>query len=157
GGAPNYLKLRGRIDQPGDPLREKLSGQLREALLDLFPRARTEHAELFLALYELNDPELESALLDGSGYVHLILSNTGPEDTENAPARQALHEAGIDIHDRIVGNGHIGHNKFAVIADKRGNPLEVWTGSTNWTDTGLCAQSNNGLSIRSPEVARAYL
>lgn len=156
-GAPNYMQLKGRIDQPNDPLRNELSGQLREAMLELFPRARAAHGQLYLALYELTDPELESALLAGKGYVHLILSNTGVDDGENAPARQALHHAGVDITDRMVGSGHIGHNKFAVIVDGQNKPIEVWTGSTNWTDTGLCAQSNNGLLIKSPDVAKLYM
>ncbi len=109
-----------------------------------------------MALYELTDPELEQRLLQGKDYVHLILSNTGADDAENQPARQALHEAGIDITDRTVPNGHIGHNKFVIYADRSGTPKAVWSGSTNWTDTGLCAQSNNGILIESPELAAIY-
>jgi phosphatidylserine/phosphatidylglycerophosphate/cardiolipin synthase-like enzyme len=157
GGAPNYLRLKDRIDQPGDPLRNRLSGQLREAMLALFSRAREEGGQLYCALYELTDPELEQQLLAGKSFVHLILSNTGPEDEENKPARQALHEAGIDITDRFVGANHIGHNKFVVYVDGGGAPAAVWTGSTNWTDTGLCAQSNNGLWLESRELATVYL
>lgn len=156
-GAPSYVKLKDRIDQPGDPLRTRLSGQLREAMLGLFERVRTQGGELYCALYELTDPELEQGLLAGKPFVHLILSNTGTDDTENTPARQALHEAGIDVIDRMVGSGHIGHNKFVVYVDKNHDPKAVWSGSTNWTDTGLCAQSNNGLLIESPDLARVYL
>jgi len=156
-GAPNYLKLKDRIDQPGDPLRNSLSGQLREAMLGLFARAKADGGELYCALYELTDPELEQELLTGKKLVHLILSNTGTDDAENEPARQALHEAGVDVTDRMVGSGHIGHNKFVVYVDKSGQPQGVWTGSTNWTDTALCAQSNNGLWIESPALAKLYL
>ncbi len=155
-GQPDFKRLKGRIDQPGDPLRNALSGQLREAMLGLFDRIEKEGGKLYLALYELTDPELEQRLLAAKDRVHLILSNTGVSDDENHPARQALHEAGVDITDRMVANGHIGHNKFAVITDKAGKPQAVWTGSTNWTDTGLCAQSNNGLLVESPELAKAY-
>lgn len=156
-GAPDYLKLKDRIDQPGDPLRNRLSGQLREAMLALFERVRTQGGELYCALYELTDTELEQQLLGGKSFVHLILSNTGVDDGENTPARQALHEAGVDVQDRMVGSGHIGHNKFVVYVDAQGDPRAVWSGSTNWTATGLCAQSNNGLLIESPELARTYL
>ncbi|HEX9046477.1 MAG TPA: phospholipase D-like domain-containing protein [Verrucomicrobiae bacterium] len=155
-GAPNYTKLMGRIDQPGDPLRNSLSGQLREAMLGLFERAKAEGGEMFCALYELTDPELEQQLLAAKDFVHIILSNTGADDAENAPARQALHQAGIDITDRMVQTGHIGHNKFVVYVDKQGQPAGVWTGSTNWTDTGLCAQCNNGIWIESPKLAAVY-
>jgi phosphatidylserine/phosphatidylglycerophosphate/cardiolipin synthase-like enzyme len=157
GGAPNYVKLKNRIDQPGDPLRDRLSGQLREAMLGLFERARKQGGELYCALYELTDPELEQQLLDGKEFVHLILSNTGADDAENQPARQALHDAGVDITDRTVGNGHIGHNKFVVYVGSDGKPSGVWSGSTNWTDTGLCAQSNNGIFIESAGLAAIYL
>jgi len=33
----------------------------------------------------------------------------------------------------------------------------VWTGSTNWTSTGLCAQTNNTIILDSKTVAAAYL
>lgn len=156
-GIPNYLRLKNRIDQPGDPLRNRLSGELREAMLELFARAKREHGHLYLALYELTDPELEQALIDGKSFVHVVLSNTGADDGENQPARQALHEAGVDVTDRFVGSEHIGHNKFAVYVDRHGKAAAVWTGSTNWTDTGLCAQSNNGLWIESADLAALYL
>ena len=157
GGAPNFIKLKDRIDQPGDPLRNSLSGQLREAMLGLFQRAKSEGGSLHCALYELNDPELEQQLLAGKGFVHIILSNTGPDDAVNTAARQALHDAGVDITDRMVGSGHIGHNKFVVYLDKSGKPQGVWSGSTNWTDTALCAQSNNGIWIASTDLAKLYL
>ena len=157
-GTPDFSSLLGRIDSPGDPLRNQLSGQLREAMLGLFTRAKSQGLELYCALYELTDPELLQQLLAGRGLVHIILSNTGPDDAENAPARKALHGAGVDVTDRMVAAGHIGHNKFAVLAEKGGAAGKaVWTGSTNWTDTGLCAQNNNGILVESPQLASAYL
>ena len=33
----------------------------------------------------------------------------------------------------------------------------MWRGSTNWTETGMCTQANNGLMIDSRTIARAYL
>src|SRR5262249_5065360 len=56
-----------------------------------------------------------------------------------------------------VAPGALGHNKFLVRVDQGGNPLIAWTGSTNWTPTGLCSQLNNGLLINSPEIAGIYL
>src|SRR5262249_35164457 len=107
-GVPNYARLKDRVDQPGDPLRNRLSGELRTAMLGLFDRAKADGGEMFAALYELTDPELEQRLL-GSQSVHLVLSNTGADDEENQPARQALHSAGLDITDRFVASNHIGH------------------------------------------------
>jgi len=35
-------------------------------------------------------------------------------------------------------------------------PKAVQTGSTNWSDTGICAQSNNTIIIDSEEIASFY-
>jgi hypothetical protein len=49
----------------------------------------------------------------------------------------------------------IGHNKFAVYV-KDGTPTAVMTGSTNWTETGLCAQSNNCIIVEDEDIATDY-
>lgn len=155
-GGPNYEVLEQHIAHPGDPLRNRLAGQLIEALKSFVARAKQEGGEVYCALYELNDPELLQALLDTKD-VHLVLSNTGPDDGTNKESRQTLHDAGIDITDRMLKEGHIGHNKFVVYVDKHKKPQAVLTGSTNWTFTGLCGQANNCLIIESPELAADYL
>ncbi len=43
-----------------------------------------------------------------------------------------------------------------MISDANG-PTSVWTGSTNWTITGLCTQSNNALLVENGELANWYL
>ncbi len=156
-GAPNFKVLTDRIDQPGDPLRVALSGQILEALELLLTRATSNGGECYAALYELSDPELEQTLLQQKN-LHIILSNTGTDDKENQPARQALHErSDIEVIDRFVPSGHIGHNKFAVYVDEAGTPQAVLLGSTNWTDTAICAQSNNALIVENTVLASAYL
>jgi phosphatidylserine/phosphatidylglycerophosphate/cardiolipin synthase-like enzyme len=155
-GAPDYRKLIDRIDQPGDPLRNRLAGQLTGALTTLLKRAQQESGQCYAALYELNDPELMQALL-GMPSVHLILSNTGKTDDVNHGNRQALRESGTDITDRMLKGDHLGHNKFMVYVDRAGRPQSVLTGSTNWTYTGLCGQNNNALLIEDPTIAGFYL
>lgn len=49
----------------------------------------------------------------------------------------------------------ISHNKFCILL-KDGKPIQVWTGSTNFTDGGIFGQSNVGHQIRDEEVAAAY-
>lgn len=154
-GSPDFKVLTNRIDQPGDPLRQSLAGDAITGLKLLLERAKTQGGQCYGALYELTDTELEQELI-GSPYVHLVLSDAGTNDQENAPARQALHESHVDITDRMVPTGHIGHNKSMVYVDANGKPQAVLTGSTNWTPTGLCAQSNNALIIESPTVASFY-
>jgi phosphatidylserine/phosphatidylglycerophosphate/cardiolipin synthase-like enzyme len=80
-------------------------------------------------------------------------------DTTNADARARLSKLmGNRLQNRMFNNSaHIGHNKFAVLLDRSGRPIAVWSGSANWTSTGLCAQSNNTLIIESADVAKAYL
>jgi phosphatidylserine/phosphatidylglycerophosphate/cardiolipin synthase-like enzyme len=54
----------------------------------------------------------------------------------------------------MFNNNHIGHNKFAVWLNP--TPKAVMTGSTNWTPTGLCGQSNNALVLQSADLAKGY-
>nr|WP_315203243.1 phospholipase D-like domain-containing protein [uncultured Flavobacterium sp.] len=156
-GTPNYSILLERIKQPGDTLRNSLTDELKDALLNLFNRALKEGGECYCALYELNDPELISKILELKNKVHIILSNTGESDSTNQVSRATLHAAKLDIVDRMVGANHIGHNKFVIYVDKNGNPKSILSGSTNWTTTGLCAQSNNAIIIESDEVATHYM
>jgi phosphatidylserine/phosphatidylglycerophosphate/cardiolipin synthase-like enzyme len=155
-GAPNPTVLKGHITQPGDPLRMKLAGQVLEGMTMLLDRAKAEGGSCYLALYELADTELVQRLVDAKAYIHLILSNTGSDDAENHPARIQLHTAGVDIIDRMVANGHIGHNKFCLYVDATGKPRAVLSGSTNWTTTGICTQSNNAVVIESDALAQGY-
>jgi phosphatidylserine/phosphatidylglycerophosphate/cardiolipin synthase-like enzyme len=155
-GAPNYRVLKDRIDQPDDPLRKALAGQLTEGVESLLQRAESNGGSCYAALYELNDPELLERLLGMKDRLHLILSNAGPDDATNESARQSLHDNGTDITDRMLGSSHIGHNKFVVYVDAVGAPQAVLLGSTNWTDTGLCAQSNNAVVVESADLAKAY-
>jgi phosphatidylserine/phosphatidylglycerophosphate/cardiolipin synthase-like enzyme len=155
-GKPALKVLLNRIDQPGDPLRQALAGQILEGLENLLDRALQEGGSCYAALYELTDPELLQKLLNLPS-LRLILSNTAPNDRENKPARQALHEKGIDIIDRFVPSGHIGHNKFVVYVGPDSRPGAVLLGSTNWTDTAICAQSNNALLVENPKLAQTYL
>jgi phosphatidylserine/phosphatidylglycerophosphate/cardiolipin synthase-like enzyme len=49
----------------------------------------------------------------------------------------------------------ISHNKFMVLL-KDGKPIQVWTGSTNFTPGGIFGQSNVGHVVRDLEVAQKY-
>lgn len=144
------------------PIRRKLAGDARLFLRSLLDRSQEENATVCLALYELTDPELLPLLLENKDRIRMILSNTSADktkkiwDQENEPARNELHTAGVQIQDRMFNNDHIGHNKFAVLLDSQGQPTSTLTGSTNWTQNGLCAQSNNAVLIESAEVAGAF-
>jgi hypothetical protein len=158
---PDSGTLLKRIADATDPLRKSLAGDLVTVLPSLLVEAKTHGGDCYGALYELADKQLEASLV-GNKQLHLILSNTydsttHDDDKENAPARQALHHSGVDLTDRMLPDGsHIGHNKFILYVDAYGKPAAVLTGSTNWTSTGLCAQTNNSIVLRSSTLANAY-
>jgi phosphatidylserine/phosphatidylglycerophosphate/cardiolipin synthase-like enzyme len=165
GGLPNTAVLKKKIADPQDPLRARLVGGLEAGVLQLLDRADREGGECYCALYELSDKDLINHLTSlGKKNLHVVLSNAG-EDTEegsgdgdstNADARSELHSLGLDVDDRMLKKGYIGHNKFVVYVDENKVPRAVLSGSTNWTSTGLCAQSNNAITIESPALAAEY-
>ena len=111
-------------------------------------------------MYELKDKELVTLLTKNRDRVEVILSTAGSGkkgkvwDTTNSKSRQTLSDAGVTVHHRLFNSSaRIGHNKFAVLRDKNEKPIAVLTGSTNWTFTGLCGQSNNASMLSQADVA----
>jgi len=144
------------IATPGDRTRDFLSGALRPALLQLLSDVATGGGTVYAALFELDDPELIPALTALGDRAHVVLANgtvKTPDGDENADARRALQRAGVTVHDRMVKSGHLDHHKYLVVCDAAGSTRSLWTGSTNWTKTGLCTQANNGILIRDATVA----
>lgn len=170
GKTPSKGKLTKLINTPGNPVRDFLGGDIIPALASMFERADAEDGTLHLALYELSDPQLIDLLAANQKRLNLILTtagNTPPPkgsgqkpkwDTTNAAARKRLSALmGKRLQNRMFNNSaHIGHNKFAVLLNSDDKPIVVWTGSTNWTPTGFCGQSNNTIVIESDDVAQAY-
>jgi phosphatidylserine/phosphatidylglycerophosphate/cardiolipin synthase-like enzyme len=158
------------IGDAEDVIRGFLSGQLRTAVLDLLAGVGADE-HVHAALFELTDPELIEALAALGPRAHVVLSNgsiekrdgetsaQARERDENGDARGLLRAKGADVaeKDRFISPGALGHNKFVVVADAAGRAVRAWTGSTNWSTTGLCTQLNNGLLIHDEAVAAAYL
>jgi phosphatidylserine/phosphatidylglycerophosphate/cardiolipin synthase-like enzyme len=82
---------------------------------------------------------------------------TGKPDDNAAVRAQLKGSNAVQVFDRMVHSQHLAHNKFVVFCDAVGAPQRVWTGSTNWTMTGLCTQANNGLLIEDAGIASGYL
>lgn len=169
--------LKKHIPIKNDKIRLFLTADVLSFLLHLIDRTeQSATGELYLALYELHDPELIDRLeaLVKKGKARVILSTASSADVnpkgapppkqpivwdvENYPARLRLHAANSsNVHDRLFNNDdHIGHNKFAVFVEN-GKPQTVLTGSTNWTETGLCTQSNNVILLDDEAIAQQYL
>ncbi len=157
------------INDPKSTIRTFLSGTLRTKLLGLLKAAGGSGLKIYAALYELNDPELLRALKAIGANCNLLLGSgayksaskkkhTPAVPDENKLARRDLKQhSKVHVYDRLVKSPHFAHNKFVVFCDKSGKPKRVWTGSTNWTVTGLCTQTNNGILIDDPKLAAAYL
>ena len=172
--------LRTQIADPNSPIRAYLDGDVFAFVTRLLNRAQTDGGTVHLALYELTDAPLvellEQAVSAGTAQVILTTAGsvnpnpkgTAPDqrqptawDTENDAARARLHAADTfdppHVVDRMFNTtARIGHNKFAVYRGPDGSPVAVMTGSTNWTPTGLCTQSNNTLLIEDAALAADY-
>ena len=150
--------IREEIGNAASRLRQDLAGPVLPALRSLLTDARTRGLDLYAALYELNDSELIGLLAVFGQSCHLVLGNgsySPAEPDENAAVAAGL-QGQVDLSRRILTGGPFAHNKFLVLCQGT-TPEAVWTGSTNWTSTGLCTQSNNALLIRDQAVAQSFL
>ena len=156
---PSVDALKPHILDPNDPIRIRLTGQLQEGVTSLLARADKDGGIIHGALYELNDPNgLEKQLQANPHSRSIILGNEQSPDADDADAdnRQRLKDAGANVIDRILGKSDIPHNKFLVLTENNA-PTAALSGSTNWTSTGLCTQTNNALVIELKDVAQRYL
>jgi len=150
-------KFKAQLKKSVDPaFRKFLEGDLGAKLGDILGSAKKDGTTLHAALYELDDEKIENAMIALGSKLNLILANGSDKSGDgNQSARQHLNDAGIPTIDRLLKSKGLGHNKFVVLSDAKG-PKAVWTGSTNWSTTGLCTQINNGLLIADKRVAKIY-
>ena len=150
-------KFKAQLKKNGDrKFRAFLEGNLGAKMDEILKNSKSGNARLHAALYELGDGKLEDALIAIGSRLQLILANGSDKSGDgNAAARQHLNDQGIPTIDRLLKSKGLGHNKFVVIS-KGAAPKAVWTGSTNWSTTGLCTQINNGLLIEDAGVAKLY-
>ncbi len=71
-----------------------------------------------------------------------------------------MQAAGLPINDQKItyrrSKTKIPHNKFIVRLKNGTDPVEVWTGSTNFTPSGFLGQTNVGHRVADAETARLY-
>ena len=151
-------KLTKVIATPGDKIRNFLGGPVRDKLVSLLTDTNAAKGHIYAALFELDAPELIPLLQAFRKRAHIVLGNGSVKrkgEDENADARSELDMC--DVKDRMTAPRALAHNKFLVLCDSDKSPQAVWTGSTNWTKTGLCTQANNALLVRNPAIAQFYL
>lgn len=143
------------LDHPAR--RNILAGQLRDGLRSLLAAAKKHDRRVEAALFELTDEELIEDLASLGEKARVVLADGSTDDgsDENERARAALGEAGVTVCNRMTHKKYLAHNKMVVVYDN-GTPRWAWTGSLNWTASGLCAQANNGVLIDSTPVAKHF-
>ncbi len=149
------------IDDPNEPTVAWLSRGLLEACLAYINETKPDDA-LRVAAYEFTYPPILNALkalIDKGIDVQIVYHDTS--DASSAPNETAMREAGLPIDDQKItyrrSNTKIPHNKFIVRLKGGTDPVEVWTGSTNFTPSGFLGQTNVGHRVADVETAKQYL
>jgi hypothetical protein len=103
-----------------------------------------------IALYGLDRQSVVDALISANGR-GVTVRVVGDDDAalEYSAAYQQLVNAGIPPV--LDDSGYIQHNKFLVVDSQ-----VVWTGSTNFTDTGFTLNANNSVVITDTVMAGIY-
>ena len=149
------------IDDPGDKEVQWLSRGLLEACLNYINT--TGHGDaLRVAAYEFTYPPILNALkalIDKGIDVKIVYHDT--TDAKGQPNESAMEVAGLPVDDQTItfkrSLTKIPHNKFIVRLKGGADPVEVWTGSTNFTPSGFLGQTNVGHRVRDQATAKAYL
>jgi phosphatidylserine/phosphatidylglycerophosphate/cardiolipin synthase-like enzyme len=136
-----------------------LSRGLLEALLQCLDRAEDDTYAIHGAIYEFQWPQVLEALRGISrngAYVRIVfdaIDGAKKPRKKNLESIRAARITGLTIQRT---NGVLMHNKFFVLS-KNGQPVAVWTGSTNLTENGIFGHSNCGHVVEDAAVAQAYL
>src|SRR5712691_8108007 len=152
-----------------------LSRGLEEAMLAFISQANSRRYALRAAVYEFDWTPVSEALKKAFGAcddVRIIFDARVPGGKKGAENKKRVDAARKQLRDhglltsktgkgeavaipRAQNPSYIAHNKFIVLLDN-GNPVSVWTGSTNFTESGIFGQSNVGHAVRDANVAAAY-
>ena len=150
------------IGGKNNKLRDFLGGFLDNKLFALLDDViANTNLTIYSALYELHQADLLEKLQTISSRAHVILANGAAKkkgEDKNIDSREEIRRSGVNVYNRIVdvSKKHFAHNKFVVFCDN-GQPIKVWSGSTNWTPGGMFSQVNNGILIEDAALAQLYL
>jgi phosphatidylserine/phosphatidylglycerophosphate/cardiolipin synthase-like enzyme len=148
------------IDDPNDKEVQWLSRGLLEACLKYINDTQPDEA-LRVAAYEFTYPPILNALKaqhDKGIDVQIVYHDTSKD--KGAPNETAMKAAGLPINDQKFtyrrSKTKIPHNKF-IVRLKGNTPVELWTGSVNFTNSGFLGQTNVGHRIADAATAQQYL
>jgi hypothetical protein len=98
------------------------------------------------SIYEFRQRDVlnafKEASLSGADVKIVFDGRPDSDDAPNKHNREAIKEAGLEAITipRTQSQSYISHNKFIVLL-KKGEPVQVWTGSTNLTHGGIYGHS----------------
>lgn len=146
--------------------RKWLGKNLVDAMLEFVDQATDKGMYLYVAAYELTFvPFLESLKSAIARGVHVKViydckSSKGVLITSSAEAEQALQATQFpkaNLIPRTKPASAISHNKFIVFCGIDHRPVALFTGSTNFTESGVYGQLNAAHWIKDPGLASKYL
>jgi len=147
------------ISTKGNKIRDFLKGQLGARLLALLADARTSKHDVYLALtsstirtdHRADRSQGEGALSCSATHRKVRRHGKGHQrECRRAEEGRRRHRSPQDRAEPLRTQ------QVRDILRWHAKAEGVWTGSTNWTRTGLCTQNNNGLEITDDKIAAAY-
>lgn len=152
-GKPDPVALLEAINDPESEIAKFLGASLPAFVMQPYEEALRIAGHVCGLYYELSAPFMVDFLSEHKSIWSAVLSVAGKNDETNAFARERLHSEGADLTDRNLPSSSLGHNKSAVLKDRRGKSILWAVQSVNLTLTGFFTQANHALQIRSPEFA----
>jgi phosphatidylserine/phosphatidylglycerophosphate/cardiolipin synthase-like enzyme len=137
-----------------------LSRGLEEAILSFIGRAHGKRYSIRAAAYEFSHEAVLNAFKAASqtgADVKIVYDARTNASGPKAASEAAICKAGIKdlMIPRTSDPAYISHNKYIILLED-GWPIEVLTGSTNFTDGGIYGQSNVVHIVRNPVIASQY-
>jgi phosphatidylserine/phosphatidylglycerophosphate/cardiolipin synthase-like enzyme len=149
-----------RPSEVGQAAYDWLSRGLIESILSFIKKAEGRGFGLRVAIYEFQWPTILAAIgtaaSRGADVKVLFDAIENAQEDPVHPNEEAIAAAGIDGLCTGITEGKIMHNKFIVLL-KDGQPIEVLTGSTNYTENGLFGHLNCVHIVNDATVASKYL
>lgn len=134
-----------------------LGFEARRLIVDTLDRAAADPALSVDALiYECKEPDILRRLLALGPRLRAIVDDHGHQklaDSAESISAARLAAAGAQV--KRLHFGRQQHNK-ALVVRRRGVPVQVLTGSTNFSLRGLYIQANNVLLFRDRDIAAQY-
>lgn len=135
-----------------------LSRGVEEAILSFIEKAKDNSFSLRAAVYEFNyEPVIEAFKRASGRGVDVKIVYDSRREYPKESSDEKIEKYGIRnlMIRRQQTKSYISHNKFIVLL-KNGTPIEVLSGSTNFTKGGIFGQSNVVHIVRDEAVARNY-